>query len=194
MRFRLVCALSLVLSACAHLTPNPNIGERTVDMLMTQGDCSGATERLRRAAERGQPWAQVRLGFFGYTKQCPGIDLDEGNRWLTKVACYEAKTDWEKGRPSAMGTSGFFNTREYSYHAMDVLQMAAEGGSPDVESMLVTKWYWIKIGADLYETGHPRRRALDHRLQEIEKHMSATALTRAKELDICGPFRLPQTG
>lgn len=193
MRFHLVCALSLFLSACAHVTPNPNVGERTVDMLLTQGDCAGATERLRRAAERGQPWAQVRLGFFAYTKQCPGIDLDEGNTWLTKVACYEARSDWEKGRPSAMGTIGFFNTREDSYHAVDVLQMAAEGGSPDVESMLVAKWYWIKIAADLYEPGHPRRRMLDQRLRDIEKNMTADTLSRARALDICGPFRAPQT-
>jgi len=193
MRFHLVYALSLVLSACANVTPNPNVGERTVDMLLTQGDCSGATERLRRAAERGQPWAQVRLGFFAYTKQCPGVDLDEGNTWLTKVACYEARSDWEKGRPSAMGTVGFFNTREDSYHAVDVLQMAAEAGSPDVESMLVAKWYWIKVAADLYESGHPRRRMLDQRLREIEKNMTTDALNRAKELNICGPFRLPQT-
>lgn len=192
MRFHIICAFSIALSACAAVNPNPNVGLRSVDLMVKGGNCPGATEILQSAAERGEPWAQLRLGYFAYTKQCPGVSIEEGNKWLTKVACYEAKTDWEKGRQMSIGPTGFFNTRDDSFNAIDVLQMATERGSSDVESMLAAKWYWTKLASDLYEPEHPTKAILTQRLQSIEQKMQKDTLNRAKELNICGPFRQQQ--
>ncbi|MBU0792143.1 MAG: hypothetical protein KKC55_16990 [Gammaproteobacteria bacterium] len=189
MKFHFVCGIALALTACAAMNPNPNVGLRTVNLMLQGGNCPGAMEILRRAADKGKPWAELRLGYFAYTKQCPGVSLEEGNNWLTKAACYEAKTGWEKGDGLSIGPSGFYNTREASFHAADVLQMASEVNSPDVEDMLATKWYWVSVGSSLFEEGRPEKALLTERLRAIERRISAPALKRAKALNICGPIR-----
>ena len=124
-----------------------------------------------------------------YNKICTGISLEESNKWLTKAACYEARTAWEKGSEISIGPSGFFDTRKDSFDAADVLQMASEANSASVEEMLIKKWYWTNVASELYENGDQQKKTLNNKLQVIEKNMSADSLKRAKALDICSPIR-----
>lgn len=187
MKLKKLLAVFLVMLSlgCAAINPNPNVGLRSVDMMVRGGNCSGAIEILNSAAERNEPWAQLRLGYFSLTKQCPGISTEDGIKWLTKAACYEAKTDWEKGSELSMGPSGFFNTREDSLQALDVLQMTAEATSPSVESMLVKKWFWVNRAAHLFESDNPKQKPLVERLKAIESHMSSDSLKQARTTNLC---------
>ena len=187
-----VAVIFLIFSCgCAAINPNPNVGARSVDLMVGAGNCSGALELLNSAAVRGEPWAQLRLGYFAFTKQYSGVSTEEGIKWLSKVACYVPKTDWERGHELSIGSSGFFNTREDSFQASDVLQMAAEANSPTVEYILESKWYWTNVASNLYEADNPKQIPLNARIKEIEKHMTPESLIKAKTLNLCAPFREP---
>ena len=42
--------------------PNPNPGERTADIALTNSNFDRALEKVGYNAEKGYPWAQLRLG------------------------------------------------------------------------------------------------------------------------------------
>ena len=179
----------MFITSCAALNSNPNVGVRSVDLMVKSGNCSGALEILNAAAERGEPWAQLRLGYFSFSKQCSGISTKEGLNWLAKAACYVPKTNWEKGDELSVGPGGFFNTRDDSLNASDVLQQAAEANTPSVENMLMTKWYWTNLAANLYESNDPKHKSLNERVMNIEKNMSPETISKAKILNLCDSFR-----
>lgn len=100
--------LSMLLGACAG--PNPNIGESTTDMAWTSGNFEQAFDTAKFYADKGQPWAQLRLGIFyvnGWgVKKDTKIALD----WYQKAAAQTALGDWANGQTvGATGQTGYFN-------------------------------------------------------------------------------------
>lgn len=108
MRKLYLLIIVVVLAACAG--PNPNPGERTVDMAWGEYDYSTALQILRPAAERGEPWAQLRMGVAyelgsGVTK-----DIITAIKWYELAAAQEAEGNWENGQlVGATGKAGYFN-------------------------------------------------------------------------------------
>tara|TARA_R110001583_G_scaffold98012_1_gene242888 strand:- start:873 stop:1418 length:546 start_codon:yes stop_codon:yes gene_type:complete len=98
----------LTLAACAG--PNPNPGERTVDVAWAKYDYNTAFEFLMPAAERGEPWAQLRVGVAyelgsGVTK-----DISTAVQWYEKASAQEAEGNWADGLlVGSAGKSGYFN-------------------------------------------------------------------------------------
>ena len=124
-----ILILTLFLSACAG--PNPNIGERTTDMGWTSGNYQQAFETAKIYADKGQPWAQLRLGIFyangwGVTKD-PVIALN----WYQMAAEQTADGDWANGQiVGATGQTGFFNQNSDALIAQfNLAQLYFEGGA-----------------------------------------------------------------
>lgn len=100
--------ISIFLSACAG--PNPNIGERTTDIGWTKGNYQQAFDTAKIYAEKGQPWAQLRLGIF----YANGWGVEKDNKaalsWYQKAAAQTASGDWANGQiVGATGKTGYFN-------------------------------------------------------------------------------------
>jgi TPR repeat protein len=96
------------LFACAG--PNPNPGERTVDVAWEKYDYATAFKILRPAAERGEPWAQLRMG-VAY-ELGSGVDKDTPTaiEWYELAAAQEAEGNWANGQlVGAAGKTGYFN-------------------------------------------------------------------------------------
>jgi TPR repeat protein len=108
MRIIYIFIIILGLTACAG--PNPNPGERTVDMAWEKYDYNTAFEVLMPAAERGEPWAQLRVGVAyelgsGVTKDIPTAIM-----WYEKAEAQESDGNWADGQlVGAAGKSGYFN-------------------------------------------------------------------------------------
>lgn len=97
-----------LMAGCAGLNPNP--GERTADVAWEHGDCPRALSVIRPFAERGEPWAQLRLG-IAYELGC-GVSKDTqlAAHWYEQVAAQEAAGSWAEGQIiGAVGRPGYFN-------------------------------------------------------------------------------------
>ena len=105
-----VMLLSLFITACAGLNPNP--GERTTDINWEQGNYSRAIDVARSAAEEGYPWAQLRLGIYynsGYGVQ---IDIPEAIKWYKLAARQLEEGKWAEGYlVGATGEFGYFGQK-----------------------------------------------------------------------------------
>ncbi len=100
--------ISILLTACAG--PNPNVGERTTDIGWTTGNYQQAFDTAKVYAEKGQPWAQLRLGIF-YANGW-GVEKDKkvALYWYQKAAAQTASGDWANGQiVGATGKTGYFN-------------------------------------------------------------------------------------
>jgi len=98
----------IVLGGCAGMNPNP--GERTADMAWTSGDFARAVTVVRPAAERGEPWAQLRLGIFYQNGWGVEPDPRQAMLWYEKVLAQDASGAWAEGQMvGAVGRSGYFN-------------------------------------------------------------------------------------
>jgi TPR repeat protein len=97
-----------ILTACA--APNPNPGERTVDVAWEKYDYDTVFKILMPAAKRGEPWAQLRVGLAyelgsGVTK-----DILTAIKWYEKAAAQETDGNWANGHlVGAAGEPGYFN-------------------------------------------------------------------------------------
>ena len=98
----------VVLAGCAGLNPNP--GERTADMAAESGDYGRAVSIVRPAAERGEPWAQLRLGVY-YEKGIAGEkDIKQSAYWYSKCAIQKGEGGWADGvLVGSAGKPGYFN-------------------------------------------------------------------------------------
>lgn len=187
-KLTIFCAAFFLTQSCLALGLNPNVGLRSVDSMLASGNCSGAMEILEKTSERGEPWAQLRLGWFSYTKQCSGVELSQGTEWLIHAACYESKTAWEKGSEWAVGPSGYFNARYSSKEAAFTLVQAriATRNLPLVH-------YWLTVGKNLYEVGDAEYVDFENRIVKLEPLMTPEQLNAAKMLDICEQIRARRT-
>ena len=114
----------LLLTGCAAVNPNPNLGMRATDYVISDGDCEGAKKLAEPHALKGEPWAQFRMGALLVAKICPKVsakDLPTAIDWLSKAACYQSKSAWERGNDLVVGPSGYFNARASSTKAADML-------------------------------------------------------------------------
>ena len=110
MFMRTLCLVSIMVLASACSGPNPNPGERTVDMAWTSRDFSRAYAVAKRPAEKGEPWAQLRLGIF--YENGWGVDQDHRQAvfWYKKAMVQKATGGWANGKiVGAFGEFGYFN-------------------------------------------------------------------------------------
>lgn len=97
-----------ILTACAGMNPNP--GERTVDMAWTSGDFGRAFAIARPSAERGEPWAQLRLGIFYDNGWGVERDPKQAMVWYEKALAQTGTGGWSEGQlVGATGEAGYFN-------------------------------------------------------------------------------------
>ena len=107
----------LGLTACAG--PNPNPGERTVDIAWEKYDYETAFEVLIPAAERGEPWAQLRVGVAYELGSGVVKDIPTAIKWYEKTAAQESEGKWASGQIiGATGKSGYFNQNSDALIAM----------------------------------------------------------------------------
>lgn len=117
----------VVLSGCAG--PNPNPGERTSDRATMSGDFAEAFAIVKPAAERGEPWAQLRLGIFyenGWgVAQNPRMAIE----WYEKAMSQKAQGGWAEGQlVGATGRFGYFNQNsDARIAAFNLAQLLSKG-------------------------------------------------------------------
>ncbi|QDF77264.1 sel1 repeat family protein [Shewanella marisflavi] len=128
----------LGLTACAG--PNPNPGERTVDMAWEKYDYDTAFEVLMPAAERGEPWAQLRLGVAYELGSGVTRDIPKAIMWYEKAAAQESDGNWANGQlVGATGKSGYFNQNSDALIAkfqLANIYLRGEGVEPNPEKAL----------------------------------------------------------
>lgn len=130
----------VLLSACAAVNPNPNVGLRSVDLMMQSGNCAEAKRLAEPAANRGEPWAMYRMGMIKIDQRCPPPDYAGAIEWLEKAASYESKNPWEKGSEIAVGPSGFFNARVSStYAAYAIAEIYVRSNRPGVAWLVLNR-------------------------------------------------------
>ena len=108
MRIIYISIIILGLAACAG--PNPNPGERTVDVAWEKYDYDTAFKVLMPAAERGEPWAQLRVGVAYELGSGVAKDIPTAITWYEKAASQESEGNWANGQlVGAAGKAGYFN-------------------------------------------------------------------------------------
>ena len=136
MAFKIITILmTAFIFSCAG--PNPNPGERTVDMSWSQGDYSRAFNIAKQSAESGQPWAQLRMGIFYYNGWGVAKDYKKSIEWFLKAENQFAEGQWANGViVGASGKSGYFNQNSDALIAKyNLAQMyeAGEGAEKDLK-------------------------------------------------------------
>ncbi len=102
--------LVLALSGCSGMNPNP--GERTADTNWEQGNPERALEVARSAAERGMPWAQLRMGIYYNTGFGVEEDIPEAIKWYKLAARQLEEGKWAEGyMVGATGETGYFGQK-----------------------------------------------------------------------------------
>ncbi|MGK0272108.1 MAG: TPR repeat protein [Cocleimonas sp.] len=107
---RVICTFIIILGLAACAGPNPNPGERSVDVAWEKYDYDTAFEVLMPAAERGEPWAQLRVGVAYELGSGVAKDISTAITWYEKAASQESEGNWASGQlVGAAGESGYFN-------------------------------------------------------------------------------------
>jgi hypothetical protein len=102
--------LSLFLTACAGMNPNP--GERTTDTNWEAENYSKSLEFARSAAESGYPWAQLRMGIYYNSGYGVEVDIPTAISWYTQAARQLEEGKWAEGYiVGATGESGYFGQK-----------------------------------------------------------------------------------
>lgn len=108
MRHLIFVIATMWLAACAG--PNPNPGERTVDVAWDKYEYQRMLEVLLPAAKRGEPWAQLRMGIIRELGVGVGKDLEKAIEWYLLAAAHEAEGGWANGIiVGHSGRPGYFN-------------------------------------------------------------------------------------
>lgn len=98
------------LGGCAGLNPNP--GERTADTAWQRGDAERALEVARDAAQRGEPWAQLRMGIYSEIGFGVEPSAQRAADWYARAAKQYAEGKWAEGYlVGAAGKAGYFGQR-----------------------------------------------------------------------------------
>lgn len=141
-----------LLSGCAGINPNP--GERTFDQMWSAQQYDAAVSQVRDPAERGQPWAQIRLAqayFFG-----AGAPKDKSlaAQWYRKAAIQKSDDAWANGQMiGAMGESGRFGQNTDATVAQYQLALIYFEGD-QVPQDLKEARYWINEAKQNSKGGH----------------------------------------
>ena len=91
---------------------------------------------LDPAAERGEPWAQLRLGVTYELGVGVEKDINKAIEWYTKAAAQEGEGAWAEGQiVGAVGKTGFFNQKSdalIAQHQMANIYLKGEGVPRDL--------------------------------------------------------------
>lgn len=185
MRILLAVAIATLLQACAAVNPNPNVGMRSTDLAFSKGDCEAAKKLAEPAAQRGEPWAQYRMGALLIDEKCPNKsvkDVSVALNWLAKAACYESKTAWERGSELAVGPTGYFNSRASATNAAYMLSDLYLS----LKRVGLAKYYLERIQGQ-YTEDEATYKKLSKRLAYIESLMMPEQLEAIKKerADLC---------
>lgn len=124
----------ILLAGCAG--PNPNVGERITDYAWLEGRYANAIEIVEPRAERGEPWAQLRLGMFYENGLGVERNMQLAVEWYEKVSAQKTEGDWEEGlMVGATGRSGYFNQNSDARIAQYILAdifLAGKGVEKDL--------------------------------------------------------------
>lgn len=171
--------LTLLLASCAALDPNPNIGMRSTDLAFSSGDCEGAKKRAEPAAQRGEPWAQFRMGALLIDQKCPNQSVGNVSKaidWLSKAACYESKSLWERGNELVVGPSGYFNARASSTNAAAMLaDIYMHANRPGMS------WLYLERARSQFTEDEAAYSALTQKLAYAESVIGAEQLAAIKK-------------
>lgn len=141
-KLSIILSALLLLSACAG--PNPNPGERTTDMAWTRGDFARAYSVVEPRAERGEPWAQLRLGIFYYNGWGTDQNFKKAEYWYKKAAAQKASGNWANGLlVGANGQAGYFNQNSDALIAEFNLADMYSNGLEGVEKDLITAYVLV---------------------------------------------------
>ena len=106
----LLAIMLFVLAGCAGMNPNP--GERTADTNWEMGNYSKASEVAKAAAERGDPWAQLRMGIYYNSGYGVEVDIPKAIEWYKKAARQLKEGKWAEGYIVGVnGKSGYFGQK-----------------------------------------------------------------------------------
>ncbi|MFH1505091.1 MAG: tetratricopeptide repeat protein [Candidatus Omnitrophota bacterium] len=137
-----ICFFLFLISGCAGLNPNP--GERTADVSWDYGNYSRALSIIRPAAEKGEPWAQLRLGSAYELGAGVNENVKEAIRWYKKAAVQQGKSGWAKGKIiGSLGRQGYFNQHSDALVAQYQLSNIYLRGE-DIERNLTQAYLLIK--------------------------------------------------
>ena len=144
-----------LLSACAG--PNPNPGERSADVLWSRYKHQEALEIIRRNAEEGLPWAQLRLGVAYELGKGVEQNFAEALKWYKRAAVQQSEGLWADGiLIGALGTPGYFNQNGDAMIAQYQIATIYLRGGSGVQKDLVEAYLWARYvlaksaGKDLF--------------------------------------------
>lgn len=136
-----IIILPLFLAACIS-GPNPNPGERTFDMAITYNSHldEATVNKLKKNAEKGYPWAQLRMGVIYELGNGVKKDLDEAEKWYLLTSQHHGTGGWSNGRLIFVtGTPGYFNQNTDALIAK--FQLANMYLNEDSQKMNIEKGY-----------------------------------------------------
>ncbi|WP_220457635.1 tetratricopeptide repeat protein [Vibrio marinisediminis] len=141
---KVMTLLALIgLAGCAG--PNPNPGERSVDMAWTDYDYDSAFNILRPAADRGEPWAQLRMGVAYELGSGVDKDIPTAIKWYELAAKQESEGAWANGElVGAVGKSGYFNQNTdalIAKYQLANIYLRGDGVKADAEKALELATY-----------------------------------------------------
>ena len=77
---------------------------------MLEGNFARAFENAEHNAEKGYPWAQLRMGYMYKMGNGVPKNVDKALLWHKKAAAQTAEGSWADGQMiGASGESGYFN-------------------------------------------------------------------------------------
>ncbi|MFA7256350.1 MAG: hypothetical protein WC047_02080 [Kiritimatiellales bacterium] len=188
----ILLSLLFVITGCAGLNPNP--GERTADNSWTYGNYERAHAILRPCAERGEPWAQLRLGVAYQFGNGVETNINEAVKWYTKAALQEKDGLWANGYiVGAFGKAGYFSQNIdalLAQHYLATIYLSHNDIPPDlVKAYLLesnvskeSNGEWLYFYA--LPNGQPMGTSaedISNTLAEIEKKMSPAQKMEAQE-------------
>lgn len=90
--------------------PNPNPGERTADLAWYNGKYDEALKIIKEKADKGMPWAQLRMGVAYQLGIGAKQEFESALKWYKKVAIQKKDGGWANGKMIGyLGKSGYFN-------------------------------------------------------------------------------------
>ena len=132
---------SVLLVACVAKNPNP--GEKITDSLWQRGKFYEAVDNAWPAAQRGEPWAQLRLGFYYDTGAGVKVDPLEAIKWYKLAARQFEEGRWAEGQTiAAMGKEGYHGQKNDALIAQYRLANLYSQGR-GIEKNLALSWLLI---------------------------------------------------